>query len=232
MEACVVPRIDFTAWLSTDEDDEAVRARRAECAGEILAALMDVGFFRLYVPPEHADAAPVLECATEFFAGSDKLDPRLRMNALGRGYTSLGSEVTLQKRDWHEGFDIGPEVPQDPLRFMHGPNEWPDRGPLKQVCTQYYNRWLKSRFQSPTIDRHVASMTRVGRLLMEAIALSLGVTQLLDDGNCHGPNFSLLRLLHYPHVVRDVPVQVRRLVFGRLLSAKHCCDALVLLAGK
>ncbi len=115
--------------------------------------------------------------------------------------------MTAGVRDWHECFDIGPELAQQPGVAMHGPNVWPVTGTLRHECTLYYER-----------------MNALGRSVMQAIAVSarcggavthaeltvtcqtaIGVEQLLDDQGCTGPNFSLLRLLHYPS--RVVPAE-------------------------
>ncbi len=141
---------------------------------DIVDALLLDGFFLLV---DHGvDTNKILQTTKSFFR-DDKAKQSIPMKDF-RGYSALGSEVTryedgMKKRDWHEGFDYVPETTKDPK--WKGSNQFP-------------NEDFKSEIES-----FYTACNRVGFVLMDAIARTLGVSQIIQ-----GTPFSLLRLLHYP----------------------------------
>lgn len=180
-----IPVVDVSPWLAELDaaGPEAWRARRRNVAVQIREALTTVGFFALcgweaYV----CDPRRVLDVSRAFFALDSEQKRQVALNRHFRGYSGLGSEVTLGQRDVHECYDIVPEM-KDDGRPLHGPNVWPATpNELQSVCGQYY-----------------ADMNRLGRHVMDAVAEGLGIppAEWMDDRPGEPP-FSLLRLLHYP----------------------------------
>lgn len=115
-----------------------------------------------------------------------------RSNGGQRGYTAFGIEIAKGasendlKEFWHVGRDL--TEADDRLREIMPSNVWPGELPdFRPVFTRLY-----------------AEFERVGRELLAAIALHLGLEEAwfeepIRDGN------SILRLLHYPPVSPDAP---------------------------
>jgi isopenicillin N synthase-like dioxygenase len=106
-----------------------------------------------------------------------------------RGYTPFGTEIAKDalvhdlKEFWHVGRDLAPD---HPLRDSMPPNIWPDRPEgFRDVFTRLY-----------------AEFDRVGALLLERIAVNLGLPEnWFDAAACDGN--SVLRLAHYPPLSGD-----------------------------
>ncbi|KAI8901840.1 hypothetical protein BC833DRAFT_511961, partial [Globomyces pollinis-pini] len=111
---------------------------------------------------------------------------KIKMNKNFRGWGALDEEITLNIPDHKETLDFGYDEPLDPdakgYKVMRGPNQWPDNG----------DKDLK-----PRVENYMKEMTRIGQILLQAIARIMG-----KDGNSllkyfQNP-FSLLRFIHYP----------------------------------
>ncbi len=101
---------------------------------------------------------------------------RTRENAWGY----YDEELTKNRRDWKEVFDFGPERTAHP-RHSDGVNQWPAEHPgIRRELL-----------------RHHAACERIGRGLLEALCVSLG---LAPDrlAPCFVDDSSFLRLNHYP----------------------------------
>lgn len=110
------------------------------------------------------------------------------LSRANRGYEPLKGQ-TLEPGtppDLKEGFYIGEELDDsDPRvqegRFNHGANQWPEALPgFREVMTEYFS-----------------ALNQLSARIMEALALSLGLSQDFFEDFCKQP-LSTLRLLHYP----------------------------------
>ena len=100
------------------------------------------------------------------------------IGGLGRGYQSVGENVTNTKRDRHEGFDLYRELESNhPLRLQFNENHDSTRLlPDYRDLAIGSNPWPKElpEFRE-TIGEYTAAMLQAGARVMRAIALSLGL---------------------------------------------------------
>lgn len=184
----VLPVIDFSSFGSSNEANEYPR----EIIDRLANACEHVGFFYAIghgVPNDlllrtlsvtrqlfELDNKIKNQYATRLFLNSDYSTNKI--GGLGRGYQSLGENVTNAKRDRHEGFDLYRELDANhPLRLQFadehstqknlpdyrelalGTNPWPNELPIfKQTIEEYTN-----------------AMLHAGERVMRAIALSLNL---------------------------------------------------------
>ena len=119
----------------------------------------------------------LLKLSEEFFALPTEQKEELSVDkGRFRGYSSLGSEVTLGKADWHECLDF--MAPADGLpkgATLAGENKYPG-GEFRQIMDQYFE-----------------AMNAIGKLLLTALNVNF-------DAGCP---FSLCRVLNYPPLPND-----------------------------
>ena len=101
------------------------------------------------------------------------------MGGFGRGYQSLGENVTNTKRDRHEGFDLYRELSSDhPLRlqFNEKKNSSDEKLPDYREMAVGWNPWPRElpAFKQ-TINEYTTAMLETGERVMRAIALSLNL---------------------------------------------------------
>lgn len=187
--ATAVPVIDVSALV-------AGTPARAAAAAEIGQACRAQGFFYVTghgVDQETSDRLVV--ASRRFFALDDATKMQLRMSLGGRawrGYFSVGGELTSGRPDWKEGLYLGSELPEDhPLvrarTPLHGRNLFPSLPGFREAALAYLD-----------------ALTHLGHILMEGIALSLGL-----DANYFAHRYTadpliLFRIFNYPS--RPAPV--------------------------
>jgi len=153
-------------------------------AVSLAAACCNHGFF--YITGHGVDPALLAaleQCSHQFFEQEEAVKMQISMDKGGkawRGYFPLEGELTSGRPDLKEGIYFGSELQGDDPRVaaalpMHGPNLFPEfpEG-LKQAVLHY-----------------MEALTRTGHLVMEAIALSLGLP----------PDYFLLRYTHDPLIL-------------------------------
>lgn len=101
------------------------------------------------------------------------------MGGFGRGYQSLGENVTNTKRDRHEGFDLYRELSSDhPLRLQFNEKRNSSEGKLPDYRDMAIglNPWPRElpAFKE-TINEYTKAMLETGERVMRAIALSLNL---------------------------------------------------------
>jgi isopenicillin N synthase-like dioxygenase len=186
-EVTQVPVIDFA-------DHAAGSAARRQAMGdEIVAACSEVGFFYL---ANHGIAATqvdrMLADAKRFFdlPLSDKQAISFDKSRTRRGYMGLQQENFARARgasgDLKEFVNFFQELPDDAPEIMagrpfYGGNQWPAGWPDWREAMVDYMR----------------TTTRLGRRLMRAIALGLGLPEDRFDAMLARP-MSSFRLIHYP----------------------------------
>ncbi|KAF7314266.1 Clavaminate synthase-like protein [Mycena kentingensis (nom. inval.)] len=166
---------------------------RQETAAALHAACKDFGFFYLdissYVDPQVPDQ--LAELARSFFYSPQETKDRISLTNQdnARGYQRLKENVTNGKADNHEGIDFYKPVPNpDRTKPVWGENQWPDIPSFREK----YEAW-------------VDKMTKLGLIVMEAMAEGLGMTKeewselraQVDD------SFWVMRAIGYPPLPDD-----------------------------
>ena len=158
---------------------------RMAVARDIDAACRDSGFF--YVVGHGVDPAlqqRLEDLAREFFGLDDDEKSAIAMANSGRawrGWFPVGGELTSGVPDLKEGLYFGAELPPDE-RPLHGPNLFPARpAALRETVLDY-----------------MAAMTRLGHVLVEGMALGLGLDGDWFDRHLTADPLVLFRIFHYP----------------------------------
>lgn len=101
---------------------------------------------------------------------------QFHVGGLGRGYQSVGENVTNTKRDRHEGFDLYRELEQNhPQRLLYTQENHPHKNlPDYRDLAIGTNPWPEElpEFRE-TIAEYKTAMLQAGARVMRAIALSL-----------------------------------------------------------
>lgn len=182
-----IPIVDFSPFANQNPTG------RDQVALEIDAACRRAGFFYIInhgISPELV-ARAFTEARRFFNLPPDRKSAiAIDRSACHRGYFALGGEnldrATQDDGDFKEGIKIGRDLPRDhPLVVagtpLHGPNQWPDDlAGWKETWDEYY-----------------AGMERLGRELMHAFALALGLPLQFFDDKLTAP-MCTAGPLHYP----------------------------------
>lgn len=183
--AASLPIIDMSGLRSSNL---AVRAKVGRQIGE---ACRDKGFF--YVTGHEISSElqqRVIDQAAKLFAlaPEEKAKVDKSLSQANRGYEPLRNQVLEAgaPADVKEGFYIGQDKPLDHPdvlngKFNQGPNLWPETLPEFRATMEQYQWELEG----------------VAQLLMQGVALSLGLPEQHFTGFCHDA-MTTLRLLHYP----------------------------------
>lgn len=185
MSAPPLPVIDVSPLWSGSESAAAVVGR------EIDAACRRAGFF--LVEGHGADLASLAalrDAAEEWFALPETEKAEISMDRGGRawrGWFPVGGELTAGAPDLKEGLYFGQELGSDDPRVragwpLHGPNLWPRRPATLR----------------PAAEAWMASMTSLGHLLMEGVALGLGLPRPWFAQHLTADPVTLFRIFHYP----------------------------------
>ncbi|KDQ62432.1 hypothetical protein JAAARDRAFT_122490 [Jaapia argillacea MUCL 33604] len=161
---------------------------RLSTAAAIHAACLDYGFFYLdiscFIDPSEPEELTRL--AREFFtlpqAEKDKISLRNEDNA--RGYAKLKENVTNGLPDNHEGIDyFRPVEEPDKSKPLWGENQWPDVPGFREK----YEKWVEK-------------MKELGMMVMEAMAVGLGLTpEEWDELHVQVDDpFWVMRVIGYP----------------------------------
>ncbi|TCD63681.1 hypothetical protein EIP91_005125 [Steccherinum ochraceum] len=166
---------------------------RLSAAAQLHAACLEYGFFYLdissYIDPEEPEELTRL--AREFFALPEEEKDRiaLRHEDRARGYARLRENVTNGLADNHEGIDFyRPVENPDKSKPLWGTNQWPDVPTFREK----YDTWIEK-------------MKKLGLIVMEAMALGLGMAPAewgelrskVDD------SFWVMRIIGYPPLPND-----------------------------
>lgn len=156
----------------------------AETVAQIRAACSEWGFF--YVTGHGVDPALMAQFYAQkaaFFALPPAVKARVRRSATNsKGW--YDDELTKNKRDWKEGFDMGA---QD--------------GSLDGVGLDGFNQWPDAEFDlpdfEPTCRAYFDETRRVAEVLARAMAVGLGMPADFFAGE-FAAHTSYLRLNYYP----------------------------------
>ena len=188
--------IDIGPLLGVSTSSTESPAAVLSVADAIDSACRNVGFFTVVGHGVAAGLREELEdLSREFFASDDTEKSEISM-ALGgvawRGWFPVGNELTSGQPDIKEGIYFGTELPpEDPRvlagRPLHGPNLWPER---------------PARFRR-VVEQWMAEMDRVGRAVLSAMAIGLGLEAMWFETNLISDPIQLFRIFHYPRVDPD-----------------------------
>lgn len=167
-------------------------------AAELFSACTDKGFFYIigHGVPENLEKN--LETLSQtFFQKPEAEKNDIRMEKAGRawrGYFPLGGELTSGKPDWKEGLYFGKEHSPNHPRVkagipLHGQNLFPDIPGFRETVLAY-----------------LEAMAKLGDVLMEGIALSLGLEISYFKKHFTEEPTELFRIFHYPPPPKDKDV--------------------------
>lgn len=182
--AATIPLIDISGLRGGPEQKRRV-------ARDLHAACIGTGFFyvRGHGVPDDL-VTRVFQASRAFFAlpMEDRLAVSQTKSACYRGYELLRGQALEpgMPPDVKEGFKLGRDLPADHPAALddpkhYGPNQWPARLPAFKLAMEVY----------------LSAMTEITTLMMEGIALSLGLDERYFAPFCDTP-VTLVRLLHYP----------------------------------
>ncbi|KAH7928396.1 Clavaminate synthase-like protein [Leucogyrophana mollusca] len=183
-----LPIIDIGPYL--DRRDDAARLVTSEALHD---ACVNYGFFYLDISKfvDADEPEELTRLAREFFAlpqeEKDKISIRNQDQA--RGYQRLKENVTNGKADNHEGIDFYKSVDQpDKTKPLWGENQWPDVPNFQRKFSQW-----------------VEKMKILGMLVMEAMAVGLGMTteEWEDLRSQVDDSFWVMRIIGYPPLPND-----------------------------
>ncbi|THH27988.1 hypothetical protein EUX98_g6201 [Antrodiella citrinella] len=166
---------------------------RLSAAAKLHAACLEYGFFYLdissYIDPSEPEELTRL--AREFFAlpQAEKDTIALKNEDHARGYARLRENVTNGKADNHEAIDLYRPVDNpDKTKPVWGTNQWPDIPAFKEK----YDIWVEK-------------MKKLGVIVMEAMALGLGMSPA-EWGELRSKvdeSFWVMRIIGYPPLPTD-----------------------------
>ena len=159
-------------------------------AKEIAQACKKSGFFYIEnhgVSNELIDSLE--ELSREFFRLPESVKNEISMSKGGkawRGYFPLEGELTSGKADLKEGLYFGAQLPNNHPYVraglpLHGPNLFPDIIGFETAVLAY-----------------MKAMTHLGKILMQAVALSLDLPLDYFESTCMKNPITLFRVFHYP----------------------------------
>lgn len=182
----------LVASTSSTESPAAIQS----VAEAIDSACRNVGFFTVVGHGVASELREELEgLSREFFAYEIKEKSAISMDRGGvawRGWFPVGTELTSGEPDIKEGIYFGTELPADDPRViagrpLHGPNLWPQRPSRFRVVVQ---EWM-------------TEMDRVGRAVLSAMAIGLGLEGTWFETNLISDPIQLFRIFHYPRIDPD-----------------------------
>ncbi|TFK74880.1 Clavaminate synthase-like protein [Pluteus cervinus] len=186
-----LPIIDIAPFLSDKPEDQEARRLTANA---VHLACRDYGFFYLNLSSYVDSAEPeyLTTLGRRFFSLPQEEKDRIRLanEDHARGYARLKENVTNGKADNHEGIDFyRPVEKPDKTKPLWGENQWPAK-PVD--FKEKYEVWVEK-------------MKKLGLIVMEAMAMGLGMTQdewkelrsQVDD------SFWVMRVIGYPPLPND-----------------------------
>lgn len=184
-----LPVIDISSLVTCSGDS-------IETAHQIGRACRESGFFYVVGHGVSEELQRRLQILSRDFFNQqtdEKLAIRMEMGGRAwRGYFPVGGELTSGIPDLKEGIYFGQELAEDhPLVSsgtpMHGLNLFPPNIPLFRE----------------TVLEYLEAMTRLGHILTEGIALSLGLNRSYFADRYTREPLILFRIFHYPAVTHS-----------------------------
>lgn len=180
-----LPVLDFSHF-------HAAEPARQAFLDQLRRAAHEIGFF--YLTGHGIDPAlqqQVLAVSRQFFnlPAAAKHGVSMVNSPHFRGYTRIGSELTLGKQDWREQFDLMEEAialssiaKDQPWLQLQGPNQWPAALPTMRGIVLTWQE----------------SLRKLSQQLLQAFALALGQPATAFDASVAEGAFQHLKLIRYP----------------------------------
>ncbi len=182
-----IPLINISSLYSDNESE------KLKVANAIDTACRQSGFFYIQGHPISKQRIQEMrELSQAFFAlpEAEKLKIDITRSANHRGYGRMKAEQLDPERpgDIKETFDMGLNLPAGhpligPDRPLYGPNQYP------QVPADFQQK----------MERHYWDMLELGKTVLSALAMALGINQDFFADKFEHP-LSVLRFIHYPEV--------------------------------
>ena len=197
-----LPIVRYDRLMAGDEQELEVLSR----------ASRDFGFFRLEDVPELQESllTETLKAIEDFFALPVDIKMGVkRTDANPFGYND--AELTKQRKDWKEIFDIGPERCEGDSET--GTNQWPENDKLPN-----FKKQMQSYFEICSV---------VSKELLRKLAVGLGADQSTSDSvvATYAQHTSYLRLNHYPvcdsAAPENTPTNFKKEEWGDLAVGRH-----------
>ncbi|CAF3345743.1 unnamed protein product [Rotaria socialis] len=208
----VLPVIDFSSFASKNDTNDYPR----DIIEKLANACEHVGFFyaighgisnellqrTLSVTRQlfNLDSKIKNQYASRSFVNSPKVGNLL--GGLGRGYQSVGENVTNSLRDRHEGFDLYRELDTNhPARLQFNKKNSSNKNlPDYREMAIGWNPWPKEfPLFKETINEYKSEMLQAGARVMRGIALSLNLP-LNHFESTFNDSFWVIRCIRYPSV--------------------------------
>ncbi|WP_339015180.1 isopenicillin N synthase family dioxygenase [Aeromonas popoffii] len=180
-----LPNIDLAAL-------EGAPDTRRQMLAQLGRAAREIGFFYLTGHGlSEAQQTETLALAARFFAlpEPEKRAVQMVLSPHFRGYNQVGAELTRQRPDRREQFDIMNEAPalaedeiHSPWQRLIGPNQWP--AALPEMKTQLLT-WQER-------------MSDITLTLLAAFAEVLEQPVGVFEGSIRGAPYQHMKLIHYP----------------------------------
>jgi isopenicillin N synthase-like dioxygenase len=196
-----VAHLDFVAGIPTlnlADFTHGQHAERTQFVNDLGAAYREVGFVAISghgVPPSLIES--MYESAQAFFGlpVETKLQYERPEHSRQRGYVKFGTEHAKdsQAADLKEFWQVGQtDIPSDGAPSDYPPNVFVHETPELEAKSNDLFKALES----------------VGRHMLRAIALHLGLDEMYFEAHVPGGN-SILRLIHYPPITTEPQSGVR-----------------------
>ncbi len=187
-----IPVIDISPLREKETDKTA----SDKIAQQINTACREHGFF--YISGHGVNQAlqeKIEKLSHEFFKLAEEEKLKISMQLGGkawRGFFPVGDELTSGKPDIKEGVYFGTELDINNPQViagtpMHGQNLFPEKPEdLREIVLQY-----------------IDELTKVGHLVMKAVALSLNLDADYFYSRYTKDPLMLFRIFHYPHYAEN-----------------------------
>lgn len=186
-----LPVISISPYVLKETSTERERLATSEALHK---ACRDFGFFYLDISSFASDAEmnDLMGLARKFFALPQKRKDliSIRNEDSVRGYQRLKENVTGGKADNHEAIDLyAPVDNPDKTKPLWGTNQWPSD---VKYFRSTYEAWIEK-------------MKVLGMIVMEAMAIGLGMTPDEWEGlkGCVDHSFWVMRIIGYPPLPDD-----------------------------
>ncbi|KAF2068962.1 hypothetical protein CYY_009718 [Polysphondylium violaceum] len=190
-----LPIIDLKDFIKKDSS----QADRNLVANDISVACKEHGFFYIKGHGIEQELIDRLDSLSRvFFKLPQEVKMELKMESGGRawrGFFPLGGELTSNMPDWKEGLYLGTELQDDHPDVQ---KELPMHGKNLFFSSEQREKELGIEGFRSTILQYIEAVTNLGHVVMEAIAISLGLAPDYFSSKYTKDPLILFRIFNYP----------------------------------